>query len=384
MKTYKNLFDKLIDPENIYNAIINASRSKRKRPDVKKVLNKIMYYVWRLQDLITQNKLKFRKHNAVPINDGIKAKLRIIVKPDFVYEQILHHAFVQVLKPIFMKSMYVWSCGSLPKRGGLYGKRFLAKYIKNHQSKIKYCFKCDIRHFFQSVDIEIVKQMLSRKIKDKRFLQVLFLILDSNIAVYNDEDIYMGLPIGWYIAQWLANWILTPVDYKIKQKLFIKCYVRYVDDLVLLHQNKKELHKARSEIQRYLQELRLELKPNYQVFRFAYTAKDGKEKGRCIDFMGYKFYRNRTVLRKSIILKATRKASKIYKTGKLNWYECSQMVSYLGWFKHANVYSIYAKYIQPKVNIGDCKKVISLHAYRERKKQNVVKLENSREFRKTA
>ena len=86
MKTYKNLFDKLIDPENIYKAIINASRSKRKRPDVKKVLSRIMYYVWRLQDLITQGKLKFRKHNAQPINDGIKAKLRIIVKPDFVYE----------------------------------------------------------------------------------------------------------------------------------------------------------------------------------------------------------------------------------------------------------------------------------------------------------
>lgn len=54
MKTYKNLFDKLIDHENIYNAIINASRSKRDRPDVKKVLKKINFYIYRLQDLITQ------------------------------------------------------------------------------------------------------------------------------------------------------------------------------------------------------------------------------------------------------------------------------------------------------------------------------------------
>ena len=72
------------------------------------------------------------------------------------------------------------------------------------------------------------------------------------------------------------------------------------------------------------------------------------------------------------------------KSNKLNWYECTQIGSYLGWFKHANVYMIYAKYIQPKVNIGECKKVISLHSYRERKKQNVIELENSREFRKTA
>lgn len=334
--------------------------------------------------MIINKRLKIRKHNAQPINDGIKLKRRLIVKPDFIYEQILHHALVQVLKPIFMKSMYVWSCGSLPKRGGLYGKRYLAKFIKRHPSKIKYCFKADIKQFFQSVDTEIVKQKLARQIKDKRFLQVMFMVLDSNIAVYEGEDIYMGLPIGWYIAQWLANWILTPMDYKIKQKLKIKCYERYVDDLTLLNQNKKILHNARLEIQKSLQELRLKLKENYQVFRFSYIAKDGKEKGRCIDFMGYKFYRNRTVLRKAIILKATRKATKISKLEKLNWYECSQMISYLGWFKHANVYSVYAKYIQPKVNIGECKKVISLHSYRERKKKNVVELASCREFRKTA
>lgn len=384
MKTYKNLFNKLIDYDNIYKAIINASRRKKNRTDVKKVLNKINFYIYRLQDLINQDRLKIRKHNANLINDGMKAKPRLIVKPDFVWEQILHHAFVQVLKPIFMKTMYVWSCGSLPKRGGLYGKKYLAKYIKNNQKKIKYCFKADIRHFFQSVDIEIVKKMLERKIKDKRFLKVLFLILNSNVAIWENQDVDMGLPIGWYIAQWLANWILTETDYKIKQVLKIKCYVRYVDDLVLLSQNKKDLHKARCEIQSYLKKLHLELKPNYQVFRFTYISKDGKEKGRCIDFMGYKFYRNRTILRKSIILKATRKALKMSKSGKLNWYECTQIISYLGWFKHADVYLVYEKYIKPKINIGECKKVISLHDYKERKKQNVIKLEKSRKLRKTA
>lgn len=141
MKTYKNLFDKLIDYDNIYKAIINASRRKKNRTDVKKVLNKINFYIYRLQDLINQDRLKIRKHNANLINDGMKAKPRLIVKPDFVWEQILHHAFVQVLKPIFMKTMYVWSCGSLPKRGGLYGKKYLAKYIKNNQKKLSIVLK---------------------------------------------------------------------------------------------------------------------------------------------------------------------------------------------------------------------------------------------------
>lgn len=381
MKSYNHLFEKLIDHDNIYNAILNASKNKKRRPEVRKVLEKINRYVYRLQDIIINGKLKIRKHNAILINDGIKAKPRLIIKPDFVFEQILHHAIVQILKPIFMKSMYVWSCGSLPKRGGVYGKRYLAKYIKNNQKNVKYVLKGDIHHFFQSVDTEVLKKMLAKKIHDERFLNVLFIVIDSNIAIYENEEICMGLPIGYYISQWLANWILTPFDYAIKQKLKIKCYVRYVDDFVLLSPNKKELHKALIEIRGYLEKLHLVIKSNYQVYRFIYNKKDGTEKGRVIDFMGFKFYRNRTILRKSIMLKATRKAEKLRKKQILNWYECSQLLSYLGWFKHVNVYKVYEKYIQPKVNIGECKNVVSLHDYRERRKQNAELLQGG-ELRK--
>ena len=129
MKSYNHLFEKLIDYDNLYKAILNAARNKKDRPDVKKVLNKINRYIYRLQDILSEGKLKIRKHKAVKINDGINAKKRLIIKPDFIFEQIIHHALVQVLSPIFLKSMYVWSCGSLPKRGGLYGKKYLKKIL---------------------------------------------------------------------------------------------------------------------------------------------------------------------------------------------------------------------------------------------------------------
>ena len=285
MKSYNHLFEKLIDYDNIYKAIRCASRGKKDRYEVKRVLAKINRYIYRLQDILTENKMHIRKHEAVLIKDS--GKERLIVKPDFIFEQILHHALVQVLIPIIMPSMYKWSCGSLPKRGGLYGKKYLEKYIRHHQSKIKYCAKGDIYHFFQSVDTEIVKKMLAKKIHDERFLNVLFKVIDSNIAVYEGEDVYMGLPIGYYIAQILANWILTGFDYHIKQDLKIKCYVRYVDDFTLLHQNKRTLHKAIKDLSDYLQKfLHLKLKSNHQVFKFDFTNKNGKQIGRAIDFMG--------------------------------------------------------------------------------------------------
>ena len=368
MKSYKYLFEKLISYENLSDAIEKSSLGKRERREVKRVLDHKDEHIKRLQDLLINQKLRIRKHEAIKINDGITAKIRLIIKPDYVYEQILHHAIVQVLTPIFMRSMYIYSCGSLPGRGGLYGKRYLAKYIRENPTKIKYVAKGDITKFFQTVNIELVKDKFRKIIHAEKFLQVLFLVLDSNIATYQGQEINMGLPIGYYLSQWIANWFLQDFDYFIKQKLKIKCYIRYVDDFVLLSPNKKELHKALAAISEYLKNLDLRLKPNYQVFKLAYIDKNGKERGRPIDFMGYKFYRDRTILRRGIMLRAVRKALKISKKTNLNWYECTQLLCYLGWFKYTDTYKVYERYIKPNVNIGECKKVVSLRQKRINKR----------------
>ena len=368
MKSYKYLFEKLISYENLSAAIEKSSLGKKERREVKRVIDHKDEHIKRLQDLLINQKLRIRKHEAIKINDGITAKVRLIIKPDYVYEQILHHAIVQVLTPIFMRSMYIYSCGSLPGRGGLYGKRYLAKYIRENPTKIKYVAKGDITKFFQTVNIELVKDKFRKIIHDEKFLQVLFLVLDSNIATYQGQEINMGLPIGYYLSQWIANWFLQDFDYFIKQKLKIKCYIRYVDDFVLLSPNKKELHKALAAISEYLNNLDLRLKPNYQVFKLAYVDKSGKERGRPIDFMGYKFYRDRTILRRGIMLRAVRKALKISKKTNLNWYECTQLLCYLGWFKYTDTYKVYERFIKPNVNIGECKKVVSLRQKRINKR----------------
>lgn len=386
MKSYNHLFEQLISYENLYEAIEKSSLGKRDRYEVKRVLDNKDRYIKRLQELLINRTLKFRTHEAVLINDGMKVKKRLIIKPDYLYEQIIHHAIVQVLTPIFMRSMYPFSCGSLPGRGGLYGKKYLAKYIKRNPTKIKYVAKGDVKKFFQTVDIERVKEKFRKLIHDENMLYVIFFVLDSNKATYNGEVLNMGLPIGYYLSQWIANWFLQDFDYFIKQKLKIKCYVRYVDDFVLLGPNKKELHRAMFEISKYLDGLGLQLKENYQIFRFAYTDKNGKERGRPIDFMGFKFYRDRTTLRRGILLRATRKAKAIGKKTILNWYECTQLLCYLGWFKYTNTYKVFQKFVKPYVNVGECKKVVSLRQHRinKRLKNESIRMENGRKQRKTA
>lgn len=106
-------------------------------------------------------------------------------------------------------------------------------------------------------------------------------------------------------------------------------------------------------------ELGLELKANWQVFRFSYIDHDGKEQGRDLDFMGFRFYHNRTILRKSIMFKATRKARKISKKEKPTILDARQMLSYLGWIDCTDTYYMYDKWIKPYISFKELKHKVS-------------------------
>lgn len=93
--------------------------------------------------------------------------------------------------------------------------------------------------------------------------------------------------------------------------------------------NKKELKCCLEKIREFLKTLDLDIKGNWQIFRFDYIDKNGKRKGRPLDFIGFKFYRDKTILRKPIMYKATRKASKLEKKEKLTWYDACQVLSYI-------------------------------------------------------
>lgn len=92
-----------------------------------------------------------------------------------------------------------------------------------------------------------------------------------------------------------------------------------------------------------------------QVFRFSY----GNNQGRDLDFMGFRFYRNRTILRKSIMYKATRKARKISKKEKATILDARQMLSYLGWIDCTDTYLMYQKWIKPCVSFQQLKRKVS-------------------------
>lgn len=359
MKTYKGLYKKCLDKEFIKQMILEAAKGKRKRRDVRRVLENLDYYVELFYNVLKNQTYRAHIPRVTRIQEGTKPKVREIRKIRF-FDQVIHHIVVKACEEVFNKGMYEYCCGSVPGRGLHYGKKYIARWIREDRKNTKYCCQMDIRHYFQSVDHEVLKEQLRRRIKDTRMIWLLEEIIDSC------EE---GIPLGYYTSQWFANFFLQGLDHYIKEQLHVKYYVRYLDDMVIFGRNKKELHKARAAIAEYLEGLHLEMKGNYQVFRMDYITKDGQHKGRALDFMGFRFYRDKTTLRKSLMLRICRKAARIGRKNRPTCYDATAMLSYMGWIYNSNTYGMYEERIKPQITVKQLKKIVSKKSKAEAKKE---------------
>lgn len=349
MKREGFIYEKICHKENIRVAIMSASKGKRGRDDVRRVLSNITYYVDKIHNILVNEAYIPNNYKVATIREGISKKERIIYKPNFYPDQIIQWAIILQISPILSRGMYEFSCGSIPNRGIHYGKKYVERWIKSDRKNTKYYLKLDISKFYPSVDINILKQKLRKKIKDIKVLNLLYSILDKN----------NGLPIGILISQWLANFYLQDLDHYIKEHLKAKYYIRYMDDMILFGRNKKELHKMRIAVENFLNSINLKLKSNWQVCRF------DKEP---LDFMGFRFYRNKTILRKSIMLRITRKSNKLYKKSNLTYNDACSMLSYMGWIKNTDSFKLFNDRIKPYINISQLKNIIRKEAKRQNEK----------------
>ena len=425
MRSYNNLYEKILQDDYIRECFKDAAKKKSKRRDVKKILENLDAEVGILKGIMTDEMFIPDYHEKCVINENNCHKTRRILKPHYRYEQVVHHLAIGQFRPIVMNGLYEFSCGSIPGRGVHYGKKFMKKWIESYGGKKMYVLKMDIHHFFESIDRTILKGKLREVIRDRRFYRLLCVLIEfdriaetvkiledvamemsvsevrelvSCIAFDNDTGAYKvlrgagvwgetlesamrvirerrkGVPLGYFTSQWFGNFYLKKLDHYIKQELGAVHYMRYMDDMVILGKSKKKLHAVQKAIEAYLQkELKLELKGDWQVFRFEYVAKDGTVCGRMLDFMGFQFHRDRITMRKSTIQRARAKAFRIKAKDKVTWYDAAVMLSYMGWFDHTDTYDYYLKYIKPNVNVKKLKKVVSKH---QRKENERERLEN--------
>jgi RNA-directed DNA polymerase len=344
MKRVGYIYEKICDIENIKTAIMKSSLGKRDKIFVKRVLDNIDIYAERIRKMLVDKSYVASPYTIKVIQDGSSNKERTIYKPRYYPDQIIHWALMLQLYEVFNRGMCEYTCGSVPGRGTSFGQKILRKWLDMDYKGTKYCLKMDITKFYPSVDGNILKVMLRKHIKDSDCLWLLDAIIDSNAE---------GLPIGNYTSQWLSNFFLQGLDHFIKEKLGVKYYVRYVDDLVILGGNKRRLHQVKRLIDDYLIEINLKIKDDWQVFLITKRA---------IDFLGFRFFRDKTILRKRNALRIRRRLAKIGKKSVMTRQDACAVVSYWGWIKRSNSYRFYNKYVKPRISIRFAKRMVSYYA----------------------
>lgn len=349
----------MVSVENCKAAIINASAHKRNRRNVQKILSNLDYYAADLSDRLVR--LDFlTPYTTRVIKDGLSGKERELQIPSFYPDQCAHHAIIQVLQPIFIKSSYYWSSANIPKRGIDHACKGVERATRRDKPHAKYCVKMDIHKFYPSIPHDKLKARLREKIKDEKALRIVDKVIDSH---------YPGLPIGNYTSPWLAEFFLQPLDCYIKQVLGVRHYIRYADDLVLTGSNKRKLRKALYGVFDFVKAMGMVVKHDYQLFRVQQKSHSRKHrKGRKIDFVGRCFGIGFTTIRKRRALAFMRQSRLIQKLQKAKkpvpYKMASGFLSRSGCFRHTNSRAMKQKYYD-SINIKRLKEVVSNESKRK-------------------
>ncbi|KKP80534.1 MAG: Retron-type reverse transcriptase [Candidatus Levybacteria bacterium GW2011_GWB1_35_5] len=282
-----------------------------------------------LFELYRQLKRKTYRHGTYQEFYVTDPKRRHIHKSS-VRDRVLHHLLYKYLYELFDKH-FIYDSYSCRKDKGIHKavKRLekFARIVSKNYTENCWSLKCDIKKFFASVDHDILKNLIARKIRDEDINWLINNVIDS---FSSEKGLGRGIPLGNLTSQIFANIYLNEFDQFVKHKLKIKYYLRYADDFLVLNTSTdpkwKEIYLE--SIKEFLEsDLRLELHPKKIATRKLRWG---------IDFCGY------IVLPHYILPRTKTKKRVISKISKGN-ISYQSLQSYLGYLSHANSFKLSEK-----------------------------------------
>jgi retron-type reverse transcriptase len=337
MKTFKNLYPQIGSFENLLLAARKARKGKRYKTPTAKFHINLEKELPTLQDALLNQTYHPGEYTEFYIYEP---KKRMISAAPY-RDRVVHHALCNVIEPIF-ENTFIYD--SYANRRGKGTHKALQRY-QEFSRKNRYVLKCDIQKYFPSIDHEILKDEIRRKIACPRTLWLIETIINfSNpqeevIAYFEDDDLFTpfsrrrGLPIGNLTSQFFANVYLNRLDHFVKETLRCKYYVRYVDDFVIFDNDKAPLHRVRKETKNFLEGYRLKLHENKtRVYR--------TDEGLC--FLGHRVFPEFKLLKKENVKRFRRKLKKMqqaYTEGAISVEGIR--TSMQGWIGHASFSNTY-------------------------------------------
>ena len=266
------MHDKICSMTNLYIAAKKTTKGKKSKLSASKFWFHQEQELYKIQKSLEDESYSFGGYKEFEINDkGVKRKISAAPFRD----RVVHHAMMNLLEPIFEKS-FIKDTYANRKGKGVFAALRRAKYFSH---KYAFVLKLDIRKYFPSIDHEILKNMLFKKIACQKTLTLVYKVIDSS-SKQEDKD-KKGLPLGNLTSQYFANFYLGKLDHYVKEMLSIKGYIRYVDDILVYGKSVEELQNKLEKITTYLKSLKLQIHPLKTKFL---ETKNG------FDFLGHKVY----------------------------------------------------------------------------------------------
>lgn len=280
-KTYRNLFPKLCEYDNLLLAFIKARKRKTTKAYVQRFEMKLSQELIKLQWELLTGTYAPAPLTIFTVRDP---KTRKISASHF-RDRVVHHAICNLIEPIF-ESRFIYDTFANRKGKGTSGtlERFDI-FLRRH--KTGFALKADIRKYFETVDHQMLLSILGRRIKDERMLQIIRIILEN----HKSERPGKGMPLGNLTSQFFANIYLGELDYFVKHQLRAKSYLRYVDDFVIVHRSKKQLQEWQEKIDRFLSD---ELCIQLHAQKTQIVPLEGG-----VPLVGFRIFRHHKLLKKS-------------------------------------------------------------------------------------
>jgi len=311
-------FDEIICLDNLLLAWQEFRKGKKGKRDVQEFEFSLMDNLTALHQDLASGNYRHGSYQAFNICDP---KPRNIHKAS-VRDRLVHHAVYRVLYPFFDQTFIANSFSCRKNKGTHRALNRFAKFAyQASQNNARTCWilKGDIRKFFASINHQVLKNILRRKISDEKILKLLDKIIDS----FNSES-GIGLPLGNLTSQLFVNIYLNEFDQFVKHNLKARHYIRYADDFVILTDDKVWLENQIWPIEKFLSErLKLTLHPNKIFIK---TIASG------IDFLGWTHFFDHRVLRTQTKKRMLKRIKDNFKPETVN--------SYLGLLKHGNTFKI--------------------------------------------
>lgn len=349
MKKIKNLFPKIYDFENLFNAYKDGIRAKRDRPDIMVYTESLESNLITLQNEFIWKTYKVGRYRMFYVHEP---KRRLIMALQFK-DRVAQHAIYRQLNPLLDKQFIYDSYACRIGKGthkAVARLQYWFRQVSRKPGKYYY-LKLDISKYFYRIDHEVLMKILRKKIADEDLLEILEGIVnceDTHFGLPMGADIGdvafcdmladVGLPIGNLTSQMFANLYLDQLDQFCKHKLGLHFYIRYMDDVIILHNSKKHLERVVNQIAEFLEsELHLNLN-NKTCIR---PIEAGAE------FVGFRVWATHVKLRRKTARKMVKRLEYVfaaYKAGEVDRESMDRTVaSYRGILQHFNSHGMAKK-----------------------------------------